>query len=280
MIQSAILVIVLAILFPATLFRGHALLPAGYLFEHPPWNAYTADEAQPAENRAAVDALRTVCKDYAVAAWALRHGDWPLWNPLEAGGKPLLADCRAAVLYPPRLLLAVLDPVEAATLFILLKLWICGMTAYLCARTFRLGIPAARFASIGWMVSGYAMASSYGPETDAAAWIPALIAAAELMLEGRRRAGFFTAASAATLLLLAGAPGAACASAAAFAVYFLCRIAGGVESGAPRLPGARLKAAGLMAAAWILAALVTAPQTFPFAECLARPDAFASGLGA
>src|SRR5690349_5643388 len=63
------------------------------------------------------DLLHFVVPQQAYAASALAHGRLPLWNPLQFGGAPFLAEPGSGVFYPPNLLFHLLDPPRAATAF-------------------------------------------------------------------------------------------------------------------------------------------------------------------
>jgi len=174
---------------------------------------------------------------------------------------PLLADYQTAVFYPPRLLHTVFSVPVATTIYVLLKLWLCGMTAHLCGRLLGMRIESARFFSLAWMLSSYNLLWVYWPLPDVAAWLPLLFAGTEFVLLGRYCRGFFMTAMAGALLLLAGHPETAFAMGFGVGVYFLLRLA--VE----RRRGPRLWRPVLtMACAWALVLAVCAGQLVPFVE--------------
>ncbi|MBN2310105.1 MAG: YfhO family protein, partial [Candidatus Hydrogenedentes bacterium] len=208
--------------------------------------------------------------DFHLVQQAYRNGEWPLWNPLEYTGMPLLANCQSSVFYPSRLVLLFLDVDTAMTLFILLKLWICGATAYLAARLLRLSIQAARFFSIAWMLGGFCLVWAYWPETDVAGWVPVLFVGLEFLFDGRYRRGFFTTALGATLVLIAGHPEVAFAVCSGMGLYFLARLVWERRWGA-----ALWKPIAIASAAWTLALLVYGVQLFTFIEYLANSATFA-----
>src|SRR5206468_4886595 len=65
----------------------------------------------------------------------IRAGDFPLWNPYLYGGQPFLANLNNGVLYPSTLLYAVLSPLTAFNVDIVLHLILCAICSYLLART-------------------------------------------------------------------------------------------------------------------------------------------------
>ncbi len=271
LVQAVLLILLLACAFPATFFDGEMIAPGDLLFEIAPWKHYAPPPAEMTSNHLLLDALTAMNAFYVAAERALESGEWPLWNPLAWAGMPLLANCQSAVFYPPRLLHAVLDNFVATTFYILLKLWLCGMTAYVCARAIGLRVGPARFASVGWMLGSYNLLFCYWPLPDVSAWVPVLFLGVEFILAHRYRRGFYTTALGATLILLAGHPETAFAMSLAVGLYFLLRLAW-------ERPGGRKlwMPIAVASAAWGLALLVYAVQLLPFLEYLANSDALAS----
>ncbi len=262
------LAFILAALFPRTVFRGEVLLPAGLLFDYPPWSEYPIDDRPVAKNQQAIESFLMFNMFYAATDLALTKGEWPLWNPLEFGGMPLLANYQSAVLYPPRLLHAVFDRYIATTLFVLLKLWLCGFNAYICARVFGLRALNAMIPAVAWMLSGYNTTWAYWADPDVAAWLPLQLAAAELLARGYLRRGWALMAMSSTLMLLGGHPESAFTMSAGTGIFFFVRIAAlGKRVWKPLL---------MAAAAWAFAIALTAPQTLPFIEYLPESQTFGS----
>ena len=143
---------------------------------------------------------------YTVTKEAISKGEWPLWNIYELAGMPLLANCQTAAFYPPRLLHCFLNVDVATTIYILLKLWLCGMAAFWCARTLALTLPASRFFSVAWMLASYNVIWCNWSLPDVSVWLPVLFAATELILEAQYRRGFLLTAIGGALILLAGHP--------------------------------------------------------------------------
>src|SRR5439155_5935392 len=61
-------------------------------------------------------------------------GRWPLWEPEENGGMPLLGNPVAAVLYPGKLLYALLPYPWAAKLYAVAHVLLAGATMYALMR--------------------------------------------------------------------------------------------------------------------------------------------------
>ncbi len=268
-LQGAILIALLGVVFSGTFLRGEMISPGAMLYETAPWSAQRTSDIPIVENRLTGDALSQFHLWFVLVKDAVAHNEWPLWNPTEYAGLPLLANFQSTVFYPPRLVHALFDVHVGTTLYILLKLWLCGMTAYLCGRGLALSVGASRFLSVAWMLGSYNLVWAYWPLPDVGAWIPVLFWSAEMVLQRQYRRGVFGMAFSATLLLLAGHPETAFTAALGIGAYFLVRL---VTQGSPAAVMA--KQVGVCAAAWGMALLACSAQLLPFLEYLPRSHTF------
>ncbi len=90
-----------------------------------------------------------------MAGQSLREGHWPVSNPYEATGIPLLADPQAAVMHPATWLFAALDAKSAYSISIFAAFWIAGFGAYAYLRKLALLRPAAAFGALAFMFCGF-----------------------------------------------------------------------------------------------------------------------------
>ncbi|MCP4644623.1 MAG: YfhO family protein, partial [bacterium] len=259
--HGVLLLVVLAVLFPGVL-RGEAAMPGTILYEIDPWRQHAPVDFAPALNNTTLENLTQFAPWYALQKRAAQAGEWPVWNHLQYTGMPLLANFQSAPFYPPHLLhMSFLDVPVAMTIYLLLRLWLCGFAAYLYGRFIRLDRLPAAFLSVAWMLSGFNVLWSYWQLPDVTCWLPIFLIGLELILNRRYRSGFFTTALAATLLLLAGHPETAFAMCLMAGLYFFIRLAllrpRGQHLWMP------LVAAG---GAWALALTVCAAQIVPFLE--------------
>ena len=269
LVQALVLVALLALAYPGTFFRGELISSADILFSMPPWDRYAPKDFERPQNPLMFDPVMAFRPDFVLLQQSLRAGELPLWNPLENGGVPLMANCQSTVFYPSRLILLFTDVDMAMTLFVLLKLWICGMMAYLCGRILRFSRPAARFFSIAWMCGGFCLTWANWPETDVAGWIPVLFVGVELILAGKYRRGFFATTLGAALVLFSGHPEVAFTMCLGLGVYFLVRLLW------ERRWGKKLWApVAVCFAAWAVALTCYAVQLLPFAEYLVHSHTF------
>ncbi|MCC6486529.1 MAG: YfhO family protein [Candidatus Hydrogenedentes bacterium] len=264
-LHAALLALILAAVFPTVVFQGGLISSADILFQSPPWDLHEPERFKLPQNRLAVDPVIAFRPDYLLTREAVSSGEWPLWNPLEYAGVPLLANAQSAVFNPYHLLLLWCDVDLAITLFVLIKLWLCGMTAFIAARILMLTPHAARFLSIAWMLGSYNFIWSLWPLTDVSAWLPVAVVGLELLLQGAYRRGFFALALGATLMNLAGHPETAFTMCAGAGLYFLLRLF--TDRGTR---GARLKRLGVAIAASLLASTVCMVQWLPLAEYIAH----------
>ncbi|MYC94885.1 MAG: YfhO family protein [Caldilineaceae bacterium SB0661_bin_32] len=90
---------------------------------------------------------------YRFAARTLSQGQLPLWNPHLYGGAPFITDIQAGFLYPPNLLLFLLNPAFDYRWMQLLSighLWWAGLGVYVLVRTLGRSRPAALLAGLAF----------------------------------------------------------------------------------------------------------------------------------
>jgi len=87
-------------------------------------------------------------------AW--RAGTIPFWNPYNLGGLPLLTNGQAGVLYPARIVLALLvSPVINHDLFVLIHIFLSGVFMLLLMKEFRLRLFPSLLGAVGWMFASW-----------------------------------------------------------------------------------------------------------------------------
>lgn len=138
---------------------------------------------------------------------AVRAGHWPLWNPYNGGGAPLMANYQSAFLYPLNGfgLFAPSYPVLGWLMSVtaVVHLWLSGFFMWLLAG--RLGLqPLGQGVSLfAYALTSYTVArlGTY-PIVSAVAWIPFVVWAVDgVMRQGRRRDVAWLALGVAMLLL-------------------------------------------------------------------------------
>jgi len=260
---AALLVLGAAAVYPGIFLRGDIAGPADLMYTVQPWARYAPEDWPGNSNRLMLDVYAFFCQTYHNTRQAFLRGEWPLWNPYQCAGMPVLANYQSSILYPPRILLLFLGLPAAMTVFVLLKLWLCGMTAYACGRGLGLPRRAAVFLAAAWGFSSYCLIWASWPLTDVAAWFPVVFLGAEWIVQGRYRRGLAAGVFGAVMLLLAGHPETAFTFSVGLGIYFAARLSLSAARGGP-VAGPVLAGAAM----WALAAGVCAVQLLPFAEYL------------
>ncbi|MEW6273224.1 MAG: YfhO family protein [Thermodesulfobacteriota bacterium] len=119
------------------------------------------------------DALAALLPLKAFLARALAAGEWPLWNPDAALGKPFLPDLLAGALYPGNLLLAV-EPFWRGLnlLFVVHYAW-TALGAWLWLRASGLPRLAALLGAVVWTFGGTMVSlGNVLNQLLSAAWLP------------------------------------------------------------------------------------------------------------
>lgn len=85
-----------------------------------------------------------------------RYGEWPLWDPYHCGGITLLGNPQSQHLSPFYFISLLVGPTLGSKIFLVLHAWAGFLGMYLLARrSYRLGLPGALLASLGWAASGF-----------------------------------------------------------------------------------------------------------------------------
>jgi hypothetical protein len=187
------------------------------------------------------------------------QGSWPLWDPYEGFGMPLLADPGSQVLYPPTWVNLFLKPAEAYTTLVVLHTWWTAVGMYLLARRWGLSTAAAALAAVSWAACGPLVSTvSVYQHFMGASWIPWTLLAVESVL--RDPGGRAVAALAASLAaqLFAGSGDMVVMTALAAAIR--------VAWARPGLRGRRGLVLGGLAAGGFLGAALSAAQWMPTLE--------------
>ena len=263
LLHSVLLLVLLAALFPATFFRGELISPADILFALPHWENYAPEGWEQPQNKLIFDHIFFTRPKFLLCQQELRNGEWPLWNHLELTGMPLLANFQSSVFYPPRLLQLVMQIDWALTAYVIVKLFLCGIVGYVCARLLGFSTALARFFSVAWMLGSYNLLWCHWPLTDVAIWAPPQLVGLEFVVRKQYRRGFFTIAISGILLLLAGHPETAFTFCLGLGGYFLIRL---IQQ-RPAWPEL-LRPIAVCSFAWLAVFVVCAAQLLPFFEYL------------
>ena len=122
-----------------------------------PWRGVDGPEARPFPQTDQAD-LNLPWQTFETRA--LRDGIVPFWDPDSyAGGYPFLTNGSSAVLYPPRVILALIaDPTTAHTIFSVFHIFLAGLLMFFFMKELGIGFAGSIFSGIAWMLSSFVLA--------------------------------------------------------------------------------------------------------------------------
>jgi hypothetical protein len=134
-------------------------------------------------------------------------GRWPLWNPGQNGGEPLLGNPMAAVLYPVKVLYAVLSYAWAARVYVIAHTVIAFFGLFALARTFGISAAGSCLGGLSYAFGGpvFCLYSNV-IFLVGAAWLPWGLLAIDRMLRQEKRRGVCELAVILALMVLGGDP--------------------------------------------------------------------------
>jgi hypothetical protein len=134
----------------------------------------------------------------------LASGAWPVWDPYEGFGGPLLADPGAQVLYPPAWPSLVLPPALHFKLFTLGHVAFSAVGVFLLGRRLRFGTGPSLAAAFTWQAAGPFLSLVSMHHLASAAWMPWVLLALDRFLETQDARRVAVLAGAAALQSLGG----------------------------------------------------------------------------
>lgn len=139
-----------------------------------------------------------------ILAEALRSGAIPSWDVMTHSGQPFLATPSNLGLHPSNALYAVLPPLTAFNVVLVLHFWVAAVTAYWLARVVAISRGGAFVAGIAFAFCGLTLSSAnLMPLLFALPWIPLTIGLAHRAVRGEQ--SVLAAAIAATMPLYCAA---------------------------------------------------------------------------
>jgi hypothetical protein len=139
-----------------------------------------------------------------------KAGRWPLWDPSQNGGMPLLGNPTAAVLYPGKLVFALLPYALAARLYVIAHTLLAFIGMLALGRTWRLSWTASMIAGLSYAFGAPVLFQYCNViYLVGAAWMPFGLRGTERFLRQGRLGGLLELALALAMQLLGGDPQAA-----------------------------------------------------------------------
>ena len=188
-------------------------------------------------------------------------GSWPLWDPYSGFGRPLLADPRASVLYPPTWLNMLMSPASAYTALSVGHVVLAGVGLRRLLRHWRLPeMPALAGAALS-MASGPLLSLvSMWHHLAGAASMPWVVLAVDRALDEPSRRRVASAAALVGVQVLAGSPDYSALTLLVSAIFAMM--------GPAATPVARR--AAVLAGVLALAAVLSAAQWWPTLDVVLR----------
>jgi hypothetical protein len=159
-------------------------------------------------------AFRDVAHFYYPLYWRIQQqwasGQLPLWEPGANGGMPLLGSPVAAVLYPGKIIFALVPFAWGMRLYVLAHLALALVAMITLARTWGLSATGAWLAGVCYAFAGPVLSNYFNViYLVGAAWLPLGFRAAYRWLEHRQRSGLVELSLVLAMQLLGGDPEAA-----------------------------------------------------------------------
>ena len=272
LIALVIILIIPLFIIGGAFFRNQAFLPADLLSGFQAWKGVF--ENQKITNGLLSDAVLQFYPWHKLAyEEAQATGHFPLWNPYELTGQPLVANAQSALYYPPNLLLHWIRPEVVAVICAYFNFILLGICTYYFCREINLGKTAALFAAVIAMLSGTTIVYLSNPLVNSMASLPIMLLAGEKILNNRRMLPWIGALGVGIgLSILGGHPETTFHICLAFVIYFFVRLI-------VKKPGFKkgLLWSGAVLAGILLGLLIGAIQWIPFVDFLLPSATMAEG---
>ncbi len=272
LLPLVIIFIIPLIIIDGALFHHQALLPADILSVYPALQV-SSDSPKISNVLLSDDILQFYPWHKLAYEEAQTSGHFPLWNPYELTGQPLLANAQSALYYPPNILLHWLPPEDVVALCAYFNLLLIGIFTFYFCREISLRKTASLFAAITAMLSLPAIVYLGNPLVNSMASLPLMLLAGEKITNNRRLTSWSGVLGVGIgLSILGGHPETAFHICVAFGFYFLFRLIG-------KKPGFKrgLRWFGAVLMGVILGLLIAAIQWVPFIEFLFSSATLAEG---
>ncbi|MEO0565763.1 MAG: YfhO family protein, partial [Chloroflexota bacterium] len=183
-----VLFVVPLLTFWAQTVGGTTILPADNLYDFAPYSTYADDLNAPdvPHNALLSDMVLQNLHWKAFIRSSIAAGEVPLWNPHQLSGVPFMAAGQPSTLYPLSVLYYTLPLESAYGWFVVVNLWLAGVTTYAFVRALRLNRAAAVIAAITYQHSGFFIASAVFPMMlGGVVWLPLLLLMVEFIVRAR-----------------------------------------------------------------------------------------------
>lgn len=155
--------------------------------EYNPWKAYSFLGYNPGSypNKAQYfDVLRQIYPWKTFAVDSLKNGNFPLWNPYNFSGSPLLANFQSAVFYPFNFLYFLLPKIWAWSILVILQPFLALVFTFFYCRRIGISPLGSVFAGISFAFSSFMTVwLEYNTIGHVILWLPLILLSLEKLIE-------------------------------------------------------------------------------------------------
>lgn len=185
-----ILLIIVFGFFYKMFLSGYVPIPGDLLVsEYSPWKTYSYLGYNPGSfpNKAQYfDVLRQLYPWKTLAVTLLKNKEFPLWNPYNFSGSPLLANFQSAVFYPLNIFYFLFSQVNAWSFLVILQPLLASIFTYLFARKIGISAQGSLFSAISFAFSSFLTVwLEYNTIGQVILWLPLALLSIEHLLEKR-----------------------------------------------------------------------------------------------
>ena len=195
--------------FYKTVLKGYVPFPGDLLVaEYNPWKTYSylGYNLGSYPNKAQYfDVLRQIYPWKTFTIDSLKNGSFPLWNPYNFSGAPLLANFQSAVFYPFNFLYFLLPQIWAWSTLVILQPFLALIFTFLYARKIGLSKIASIFSAISFGFSSFMTVwLEYNTIGQVILWLPLSLLSIENLLDKKTKIWSFIFIFSLVSSLLAG----------------------------------------------------------------------------
>lgn len=181
------LVIIFGFFYKTAIYR-HVPFPGDLLIsEYSPWRHSSFLGYNPGSypNKAQYfDTLRQIYPWKTLAIESLRNGVFPLWNPYNFSGAPLLANFQSSVFYPLNFLYFLLPQIWAWSSLIILQPFLAFLFTFYYARKIGISRTGSFFTSLSFSFSSFmSVWLEYNTIGHAILWLPLILLSLEKLFD-------------------------------------------------------------------------------------------------
>ncbi|WP_448545979.1 YfhO family protein [Roseiflexus sp.] len=180
------LALIIVLFYWHPIFKGKALVPTDLLFIYSAFRKAAPEGFTGPSNPEITDPVFKFYPWQIVMREALSERQFPLWNPYQFCGTPLLANGESAILYPMTILGLLLPVPQAWNLSILLRIFIAGFGMYLFTRSIGISSFGSAFAALVIAFSGSMTVWLNYPIGYVYAWMPLQMYFCERLVQQNR----------------------------------------------------------------------------------------------